>query len=476
MVAQVGSLILTGFLVWNTTVGPRLMFEPLPIIILHALFTAALACLLSAGIAAGLFVMLPRRDFDTVAPRVFRTAAVAVWFAPACILLSQLSPATLIAALVLVIAATRLLYSEWTAENPPAVTEGPAKPLGLFGSFTVRRPLVTRELLTGLAAALAVQSGVLAVWKHRPLLAGACFVLSAAITTLFALVSGAVGEEARPPSLPRSVIGMAMTILLAAGLTVGGMRGLRGHGSGGGSGDSADGVELLLPEHRGAAASAKEVLKDLFGEEDKASKEKGPYTPKPPSADPGLMPDGSFPGVILMPEVKPVTRLVMPPPQGISTGDALAQPYGIPFDGPYLYYRWPALRPPPTSILQRGTPAALAFSTTDKWPLTMEAIQKFDDPIDLSCCRSVKVEIWNADRFPGTVSLELFCNDHRLGAAPVRSVPDLQRDPLVAVPETLEIPAPAGGSCRELKVSFRRDRSRADKSARIAIDRFVLVP
>ena len=41
--------------------------------------------------------------------------------------------------------------------------------------------------------------------------AGAWFVLSAAIVTLFAMVSGAV-EDSRPPTLPRSVFGMAMAV------------------------------------------------------------------------------------------------------------------------------------------------------------------------------------------------------------------------------------------------------------------------
>ena len=105
----------------------------------------------------------------------------------------------------------------------------------------------------------------------------------------------------------------------------------------------------------------------------------------------------------------------------------------------------------------------------------MDAIQKLDEPIDLSCCRAIRVEIWNADRYPGTVLLQLFANDRLLGAAPVNSSPDLSRDPLVAVPETLEFPA-APVVCTELKVIFRRSLTRADKSARIALERFVLAP
>ena len=195
-------------------------------------------------------------ESERVVWSTFRTAGVAVWFAPACILLSQLSPATLLAALVLVITATRLLYSEWTDRAP---ARGPASrprpPPGLFGDWTVRPPVFTRELLTGIAAAVSLQAGVISVWRHRPLFAGAWFVLSAAIVTLFAMVSGAV-EDPRPPTLPRSVFGMAMAVLLAAGLTVGGLRVARGSGDGEGPGPGAG-------SGKGAFASAKEVLRDF---------------------------------------------------------------------------------------------------------------------------------------------------------------------------------------------------------------------
>jgi hypothetical protein len=66
-----------------------------------------------------------------------------------------------------------------------------------------------------------------------------------------------------------------------------------------------------------------------------------------------------------------------------------------------------------------------------------------------------------------------------LGSAAVQSVPNLKSDPVTAVPETLQFAIPseeALEACNEFKVVFRRDRSRADKSARVAIERFVLVP
>jgi hypothetical protein len=467
MLAQTASLGITGVLIWNSAVRPRLIFEKPSAILAHALLYACLAWFFAAVITVALYFTLARGETDQVIWSTFRTAGVAVWFAPACILLSQLSPATLIAALVLVITATRLLYSEWSAGKLVEQAPVAATP-GLFGSWAVRPPVFTRELFTGLAAAVSLQAGVVSVWRHKPLFAGFWFVLSAAIVTLFAMVSGAV-EDSRPPTLPRSVFGMAMAVLLASGLTVGGLRVARGSGDGDAPGGPGSG--------KGAVASAKEVLRDLFGDDQAAPGEKIPgAVPLLPAVTPGIAPDGSFPGVILWPEVKPVTRLVAPPPQGLSTGTAPARPYTIPFAGQYLLFRFPQRRPPPTSILQRGSPATLAFSTVDHWPLNMEAIQKLDEPIDLSCCRALRVEIWNADRFPGTVALELYADDRLLGSMPVRSAPDLQRDPIVAAPESLEFPITAGGMCTELKVTFRRARTRADKSARIAIERFVLVP
>ncbi len=469
MLAQIGSLVITGILIWNSAVRPRLMFEKPSAILAHALLYACLAWFFSAVITAGLYLFLPGEKSERTIWNILRTAAVAVWFAPACILLSQLSPATLLAALVLVISATRLLYSEWRSDClPEPVPLEPAPRLGLFGNYAIRPPVITRELCTGLAAALALQAGVISVWRHHPLFAGGWFVLSAAIVTLFAMVSGAV-DDSRPPTLPRSVLGMAMTVILASGLTLGGLRVARGRGDGEG--------DIAGQGGKGAVASAKEVLRELFGDEKSGPADRVPGTvPAFPPASAGIAPDGSFPGVILWPEVKPVTRLVAPPPQGLSTGNAIPRPYGILFAGQYLLYRWPQRRPPPTSILQRGSPASLAFSTVDRWPLNMDAIQKLDEPIDLSCCHAVRIEIWNADRYPGTVALELYANDKLLGSTPVRSTPDLQRDPVVAVAETLEFPISAAVLCTELKVTFRRARARGDKSARIAIERFVLVP
>jgi hypothetical protein len=195
----------------------------------------------------------------------------------------------------------------------------------------------------------------------------------------------------------------------------------------------------------------------------------------------GIFPDGSFPGVILWPEVRPVPVLVSPVPSSVGAEGAFSRSFTIPFGGEYWFYRWPFYKPPPNSFFQKGSPAALSFSTTDRRPLAMEARQKLEQTLSLSCCRKLQVYIWNADLYPGTIRLDVSLIGEgmswNIGQVPVRSAPALTRR-VVAVSEMLEFsfPAAASGTFNEFQVVFRRNPNRASKSARIAIDRFVLVP
>jgi hypothetical protein len=105
--------------------------------------------------------------------------------------------------------------------------------------------------------------------------------------------------------------------------------------------------------------------------------------------------------------------------------------------------------------------------------MAMEAHQKLEHPIDLSCCSEIQIAISNADRYPSTVTLELILIDNgspqSLGTATVPARPDA----------LLRFPVPASSAIRqfnEIEVVFHRDRVRIDRSARIAIERFVLAP
>ena len=472
LLVQVTSLLATAWVIGVNSISPRLHRYSWATLIGSALGYTLFACAASAAITCVLLLAIPRRERGDIVWGTLRTSAAGVWFAPAIILLSQLSPESLAAALVLVIMTTRLLYSEWRLLHPPEdplPVWVPADPM--FGEADPPRPSFLKDLAPSLAVAVSAQAAVTALAMHVHLLAGALFAMSGAMLTVFAISAG-VGAGRRPETLPRSILSLAVTILLAAGLTVGGLRGRVVRGGGLATGTSA-----------GAGASSEP------GPSQPPGTSGGQPSPPPGSVPPALAAsaDGTYPGVILQPEMQKVPMLVAPPTERGLYPRGAKRESAIPFEGEYWMYRFLYRRPPPNSYLRKGTPADLSFHTPDHWPLMMEAHQKLDQPVDLQCCGKVEVRLWNADPYPGTVSLELLAlsNDkaggrsQSLGKAPVQSTPDLTKEPVTAVMETLEFAVPRNLSpttCNELEVIFRRDSTRMDKSARIAIDRFILVP
>ena len=115
--------------------------------------------------------------------------------------------------------------------------------------------------------------------------------------------------------------------------------------------------------------------------------------------------------------------------------------------------------------------------------MQMEARQKLEQAISSRCCSRLQVAILNADPSPQTISLELILIDRNLpntaqqslGKAALTSVPQRR----AAVSETLDFPFPAVphlDQFDEIKVIFNRATGRMDKSARVSIERFVLIP
>lgn len=161
----------------------------------------------------------------------------------------------------------------------------------------------------------------------------------------------------------------------------------------------------------------------------------------------------------------------------------------IPFWGVYWYFKAPDMQPPPESIIEHGQPDALSFRSTDGTPLTMEARQNLGRSIDLSCCRALDVKIRNADRYPGSVSVEVLVSDsstrlkaRSLGVQPVRSRPHLDWSwPRKATLETETLSFPLAmafglGRADEITVRFHLSPVRDERSARIAIQSFRFVP
>jgi hypothetical protein len=463
LLVQVAGLAATGWVVWTAAVVPRLARQPLAGVIWEALQHALFACFASAAITLALYLSIARSGRTDALLAALRTSATAIWFAPATLLLSELSPLALGAALVLVISTTRLLYFEWRVIHP----DQPA------GEFVIASelfeappsPLRLKDLTPALMASFGLQAGIVGVLMGLPLLAAVLFSLTTAMLTFAALSSGAY-EPQTNRSLPRSILGLMLTVILAAGLTVGGLaghiqRGARWHwGAGHGS---------------GPVQSVRALLERLLNG-DEADRPKGRVTTiyAPPAGNVEID-DKSFPGVVLFSEPKPRAKLVEPRPGWARTtiSSVPMEPSIIPFSGEYWMFRPPDTQPPKKSYLRWGNPETLSFLTTDHATMAMEAHQKLEHPIDLSCCGEIQIAISNADRYPGTVELELILIDN--GAS--------QSLGTVAAPfhpeAVLSFAIPPGSAIRqfnELAVVFHRDRVRIDRSARISIERFVLAP
>ena len=118
----------------------------------------------------------------------------------------------------------------------------------------------------------------------------------------------------------------------------------------------------------------------------------------------------------------------------------------------------------------------------------MQAHQNFGALIDLNCCSKVQIALSNADRHPGTVSVELVVVNTSLAGRPSQSLGQAMvtstlrwkpYDDRPPVEEILTFGIPAAPAIRqfdEARVLFQLHAPRADTSAKISIQRFLLVP
>src|SRR4029077_20026493 len=121
---------------------------------------------LSALITFMVYLVVADEEPANLVAVSLRSSAAAVWFAPAVILLSTLSPAGLFASLVLIVNTSRLLILGWMPSDPTS----PQQP-------------VKWNPQPAIWAAFLLQIGVVALLWKNPVPAAALFALSAAIVT-----------------------------------------------------------------------------------------------------------------------------------------------------------------------------------------------------------------------------------------------------------------------------------------------------
>ena len=185
-------------------------------------------------------------------------------------------------------------------------------------------------------------------------------------------------------------------------------------------------------------------------------------------------------GVILRPagtHKQVVLAVKMPAPRQRS----VTSPLHVPFTGEYWIYRQTEDRPPSDSLQLTGSLLDASYASTDLIPLIVEARQDLRDPIEVSTCGAIEVDLANRDGFPGTVALDLLVAGGRgrsrqlelVGGQPILTVPGH-----TTVHERLrfELAAVRLHSFDQIIFHFNLLPERYHHSPRIAIEDIVLLP
>jgi hypothetical protein len=422
---------------------------------------AACAYLLSVATSLGLRRLTWRDTRKSPEDEIQGPAATAVWCAPWAILAAHSSPVSLVAGGILLVSATRLMFFRWeeAVEGPPAAPPSDGGYLFTFESPLSHAGPPGLPVLTAIAAEASIFMFAIGRSYSGLSAAGVGIMLSVLI------ISRETQRPHREAAAPVRRAALSLLVVVALALAAQALPFQRKYGKAPARPKSAQ-EHLSVSSLNGLAAASRRVS----GNKDEV----------PPPNVGGA--EGGYPGIILWPEVRPVVLLVPPLPSGTGRLKYSRNPLGIPFGGEYWMYRDPNRRPPLRSYFRRGSPLLGVFQTTDHRPLRMEARHKLEQPIDIRCCSEVRLLILNSDPNPAEVSIELMLLGPRqtlgselsLGTSSISSRAGPAGAP---AQETLPFAVPpVQYQFDEFRVVFHRSPDHSDKSALIAVDRFVLVP
>jgi hypothetical protein len=450
----------------------------------------------------------------------FRAALPTLWLPPLLLFSAQRSGMALCLWVVLVFEIARLVAC--TKEMTQSATAPPQT-----ASDGLTFSLLQRDFPSGLSTLgfLAIQGALFAAIGDRLLLSGLLYlagtcaigyravqmfqawperrrqcaalrpltvILSATFLVAFAWLpdmveagSGSGGHSAGSWASSHPLVSTAQS----AGISSGGQRSRNG-------GESSAGLLGRLRSLFASGASARQETSVAFAKRllDSTSSQRSDGSANPSRTDlktkvtirvPIVGP--IFPGVVLYPDLEKPTKLVAPPLNAMSRPvGARSDALSVPFDGVYWFWRGVADQPPANSVVMHGSPSARSFRSTDGDEMSMEARQNLGFTLDASRYRAIQLVVENADPFPGTVSIVLKIRNTTDPAKPAQSLGiqqvsgfNLRTTSSTPSLETLIFRIPDTLKTRrfdELVVSFYLKGARADKSARIAIDRFRLVP
>ncbi len=189
---------------------------------------------------------------------------------------------------------------------------------------------------------------------------------------------------------------------------------------------------------------------------------------------------GLHTSMVLLADERLTSQLVAPPMLSrAAASQTRSSLLSIPFTGEYWFFPWPLRRPGQSASRKHGSPTSLAYTLFDANALVMQARQRLGTAIDLGCCRAIDVFLDSRELRPETVYVEMILIDHsrpethrislghRALSPPVNNRATVRFD-VAYVSELLIFD--------EILVWFHLAEPRQNHSARIAVDRFDLVP
>ena len=449
-----GSLLLTGavaYLFCTLPARPSLTW-------LSLLGSAFLYVLLAAAVHA-LAVWAICRVFREHIEIPFRPLILGFWMAPAwlpllVLLIKEHSIwVAFVPPLISVFAALFLMRWKSNVEKQAAAPDSDTLSL-----FQLREPpSLLRSVLPAALTSIALQAGVVALLLGYPLKAGGLFSLCA-VLLLWALPIKSRTEEAprRTQVSRRSLITGSLLVFLLTGVAL---------------------IPFLRPSP--LTEGLKRLLRaprvDALNSLPKINAKSRTY--------------GGYSGFILILPPTPSKKIVPPAPASrTSFSSVRTAPTIIPFDGAYWYFKAPDRRPRVNARVVHGEPTKVNIHSTDLQGLKMEAHQYLGNPIEMSCCRVLRLAIQNADDRVGEISIEVLLTHtagkgsftQSLGTLVVPSSEGkhitLGRPP---VDETLNFPIPPSAHGRqfdEITVAIKPSWERMLAGAHIAVQHFELVP
>jgi hypothetical protein len=430
-------------------------------ICIWAVLNLLIVLAVGGAVVIGSRLLVAKEEAEPLAYQLWQTSRIVIWFPCVQLFFNDNSKLIFIPAFILAIQLGQILGRYMGQDTASSSSEKPAQsivatPAAFSGYFP----------LAFLAAVSFQVAAVSAILHDMATAAGAV-----ALATGLVLWARRSQESLRDPLKARWMRFAAVSILSLL-VTVGGLMAYLSETTGFDRNDYVGNFVLGLlfrygrPSQKAYAAAIERAY--------------DPY---------GLSHGGNFSGVIFVPDKEARAILLAPriqPQPGVFS--PFSKPLKVPFHGVYWFFKPPYHRPPEHSYTTRANPVSLTLSSSDEYPLLMEAHQELSQPIALSCCREIQVTIRNADAMADSVWLELIVGSKKadqpasisLGTRPVLSKAEaVAGRPQVTSEETLRFSVPTYARLREfdeITVRFHPNPSRQFHSARIAIDSFELIP